>query len=114
MAEATAAAKDEGDVDSERVSELAAAIAQGSVAGPDQLAVLRGRQEATEAVFTMLVASHPALDSLVDILASIRKVAAEATPPRREIVEAYDSYLSTLRMLQNARRQAQDSHRKAP
>ena len=113
MAEATAAAEDERDVDNERVNALAAALAQGSASVPDQLAVLRGRQEATEAVFTMIVASHPALDSLVDVLASIRKVAAEADPPRREVVEAYDSYLSTLRMVQNARRQAQDSHRKA-
>lgn len=114
MADAMAAAEAEGGVDDERVSALAEAIAQG-VSVPDQLAALVGRQDVTEMVLTIaIVASHPRLDSLVDAVDSMRKVAAEADPPRREVVEAYDSYLSTLRMVQDARRKAQDSHRKAP
>lgn len=69
---------------------------------PDQLVALGGRQEVTEILLTMVtVALHPRLDTLVDTLASMRKVAAEAKPPRHEAVEAYDSYLSTLRMVQD-------------
>ena len=114
MADAMAAAEAEGGVDDERVDALAETIAQ-DVSVPDQLTALLGRQDVTEMVLTTVIAaSHPRLDSLVDLLDSMRRVAAEANPPRREVVEAYDSYLSTLRMVQVARRKAQDSHRKAP
>ncbi len=112
MAEATAAAEAESGVDDGRAA-LAEAIAQGASV-PDQLAALLGRQDAAETVLMVIAASHPKLDSLVNLLASIRKVAAEADPSGREVVKAYDSYLSTLRMMQDARRRAQDSHRKAP
>ena len=114
MADAMAAAEADGGVDDERANALAEAIVRGASV-PDQLVALVGRQDVTEMVLTMvLVASHPRLDSVVDVLGSMRRVAAEADPPRREVVEAYDSYLATLRMVQDARRKAQDPHRKAP
>ena len=95
----------------EHLDEIKAEVART----PDQLAALRGRQEVMEILLTMvIVASHPRLDALVDTLASMRKGAEEANPPRRDVVEAYDSYLSTLRMVQGGTPQGAELAPHAP
>ncbi len=69
----------------------------------EQLIALRDHQDAAEMMLMMIAASHPRLDSLVEALDEVRTSAAKAGPDRRGVVEAYDSYLSSLRMMQDAR-----------
>lgn len=89
-----------------------AAVAKAIAAIPNQMDELFSRQDATEMVLSLVImTAHPRLDELVDALSSMRKVAAESDTPRPRLVEAYDSYLTTLKMVREARRNAPRSPR---
>ena len=71
-----------------------------------ELAALRGRQDVAEMMLMMFAASNSRLDELMGFLESMRKaVAAGSNPSRRHAVEAFDSYLKTLRAVRDARRE---------
>ena len=53
-------------------------------------------------------AYHPRLDNLIDILESMRRLAARSNPPRQGQVDAFDGILGTLRTVRDAR--APSSH----
>ena len=71
-----------------------------------ELAALRGRQDVAEMMLMMFAASNSRLDELVGFLESMRKaVAAGSNPSRRHAVEAFDSYLKTLRAVRDGCRE---------
>jgi len=70
-----------------------------------ELAALRGRQDVAEMMLMMFAASNSRLDELVGFLESMRKaVATGSNPSRRHAVDAFDSYLKTLRAVRDGRR----------
>lgn len=76
--------------------------------GAPDLETLHERQQALEIALVLLACRDPRLDNLIDILESMRKLAARSNPPRRGQVDAFDGILGTLRTVRDAR--AHSSH----